>query len=101
MFLIKYLGLGVMQVTPVREINFESDKKMLSWNHEYKAPTPTSALRSTTAPIIPLPVRLSRISPHSPASSVINSYKFKGLIWALKNYQAILKVSNLGACKIE
>lgn len=30
MFLIKYLGLGVMQVTPVREINFESDKKMLS-----------------------------------------------------------------------
>lgn len=36
-----YLGLGVMQVIPVREIGFDRDRNKLSWNQEYKAPTPT------------------------------------------------------------
>lgn len=30
-----------MQVIPVLEMGFDSDKNKLSWNHEYKAPTPT------------------------------------------------------------
>lgn len=37
--------------------------------HSYSADIPTSARLSATAPSTPIPLLLSQISPHSPASS--------------------------------
>lgn len=35
-----------MQVIPVLEIGFDNDRNKLSWNQEYKAPTPTFAIKN-------------------------------------------------------
>lgn len=42
--------------------------------HSYSADIPTSARPSATAPRTPIPLLLSQISPHSPASSMGDSH---------------------------
>lgn len=54
----------MLNVYEIVEINF-----VLFRYHSYSADIPTSARRSATAPNTPTPLRLSQISPHSPASS--------------------------------